>query len=122
MKETWSIVMLVTGALFVAGVFPIAWERAPAWRAEDAATFRKELAHTLCRVDRLQPALLLVGLVGSIGFAISANGSSRVLAGIAALCIVAVLVGSGIFQVPIQRPACRFEVTPVRRRRCHTYT
>jgi hypothetical protein len=31
MRETWSIVML-GGALFAAGILPIAWERAPAWR------------------------------------------------------------------------------------------
>jgi hypothetical protein len=30
MRESWSIVMLITGALFAAGVVPIAWERAPA--------------------------------------------------------------------------------------------
>lgn len=103
MREAWSIVMLISGALFLSGVVPIAWERAPAWRAADHATFRVELAHTLRRVDRLQPALLLVCLVASVGFAISAGGTARILAGIAAVCIVAVLVGSGVYQVPIQR-------------------
>jgi hypothetical protein len=56
MSEAWSIVMLIGGALFVAGVVPIARERAPARRAADHATFRVEFAHTLRRVDRLQPA------------------------------------------------------------------
>jgi hypothetical protein len=103
MKEPWSIAMLISGALFIAGVFPITWERAPAWRAADQATFRTELAYTLRRVDRLQPALLIVCLASSIGFAVAASGTTRTLAALAAACILAVLVGSGVRQVPIQR-------------------
>jgi hypothetical protein len=103
MSEPWSIVMLISGALFIAGVVPIAWERAPAWRAADHATFRVEFAHTLRRVDRLQPALLLVCLVSSVGFAVSGHGAARTLAGLAAACLVAVLVGSVAGLVPIQR-------------------
>ena len=103
MKETWSIVMLISGALFTAGVLPIAYERAPAWRQADDATFRSEFAHTLHRVDRLQPALLLTSLVAAVGFAISADGTARTPAAAAALCFLAVLVGSGLRLVPIQR-------------------
>jgi hypothetical protein len=103
MRETWSIVMLISAALFAAGVVPIAWERAPAWRAADHATFRVEFAHTLRRMDLLQPALLILCLVSSVGFAVSAGGTARTLAGLAASCFVAVLVGSGAGLVPIQR-------------------
>jgi Anthrone oxygenase len=103
MRETWSIVTLISGAPFAAGVLPIAWERAPAWRAADSARFRVEFAHTLRRVDRLQPALLLVCLVSSVGFAVSTGGTARALAGLAASCFLAVLVGSGAGLVPIQR-------------------
>jgi hypothetical protein len=103
MTESSSIVMLISAALFVAGVVPIAWERAPAWRAADYPRFRVEFAHTLRRMDRLQPALLLVCLVSSVGFAVSASGTARTLAGLAASCFVAVLVGSGAGLVPIQR-------------------
>lgn len=103
MREAWSIVMLIGAALFVAGVVPIAWERAPAWREADHGTFRTDFAHTLRRMDRLQPALLLVCLVSSAGFAVSASGSARMLAGLAASCFLAVLVGSGAGLVPIQR-------------------
>ncbi len=103
MKEAWSIAMLISGALFIAGVFPITWERAPAWRAADRATFRTELAYTLRRVDRLQPALLVACLVSSTGFAVAASGTTRILAAAAAACILAILVGSGVRQVPIQR-------------------
>jgi hypothetical protein len=103
MRETWSIVMLISGALFVSGVAPIAWERAPSWRAADHGRFRVEFAHTLRRMDLLQPALLLVCLVSSVGFAVTASGTARALAGLAAFCFVAVLAGSGAGLVPIQR-------------------
>jgi hypothetical protein len=84
---------MIGAALFTAGVVPIAWERAPAWRAADDGTFRVEFAHTLRRMDRLQPALLLVCLLSTVGFAVSASGSARMLAGIASSCFFAVLVG-----------------------------
>ena len=103
MKETWSILMLIGGALFMAGVIPIAWERADAWRELDSETFRNELAYTLRRVDKLQPALLLVTLAASIAFAVAAGGTPRALAGIAAVCFAAILIGSGLALVPIQR-------------------
>jgi Domain of unknown function (DUF1772) len=103
MRETWSIAMLISSALFAAGVIPIAWERAPAWRAADDARFRVDFAHTLHWMDRLQPALLLVCLISSVGFAVSASGTARTLAGIAASCFLAVLVGSTAGLVPIQR-------------------
>jgi hypothetical protein len=95
--------MLISAGLFAAGVVPIAWERAPAWRAADDARFRVEFAHTLKQMDRLQPALLLVCLISSVAFAVSANGTARTLAGLAASCLVAVLIGSGARLVPIQR-------------------
>jgi hypothetical protein len=102
-RETWSIVMLIGGALFAAGVVPIAWERAPAWRDADIARFRADFAHTLRRMDVLQPALAVVSLVSSIGFALSASGTPRALAAVAAACFLAVLVGSTVGLVPIQR-------------------
>jgi hypothetical protein len=51
-------------------------------------------------VDHLQPALLLVCLVSTVAFAVSASGSSRTLAGLVASCLHAVLVGSAIGLVP----------------------
>jgi len=60
MSDLLSIIMVVSGALFVAGVVPIAWERAPAWRAADEARFRVDLAYTLKRVDQVgrQPGIM----------------------------------------------------------------
>jgi len=103
MKESWSIMTLISGALFAAGVVPIALERAPAWRAADHATFRAEFAHTLRRMDRLQPALLLACVASTTGFAVTASGTPRALAVLAASCFAAVLAGSTAGLVPIQR-------------------
>jgi hypothetical protein len=103
MTEVWSIAMLISAGLWTAGVVPIAWERAPAWRAADVASFRVEFAHTIQRMDRLQPPLLLVSLIASVGFAVSASGTAAVLAGLAATSFVAVLIGSVAVLVPIQR-------------------
>src|SRR5215207_1642496 len=78
----------------------IAWERVPAWRASDLADFRTGFAHTLRRMDRLQPALLVVCLGSTIGFAGSAGGAARTLAALAAGGLLVVLVGSVALLVP----------------------
>jgi Domain of unknown function (DUF1772) len=103
MRESWSIVMLLSGGLFVGGLVTIAWERVPAWRATDLADFRTGFAHTLRRMDYLQPALLVLCLGSTIGFANSAGGAARTLAAIAAGGLLVVLAGSLAVLVPIQR-------------------
>jgi hypothetical protein len=54
-------------------------------------------------MDLLQPALGFACLVSSVGFAVSASGTGRTLAALAALSFVVILVGSGAGLVPIQR-------------------
>ncbi|MGH2819267.1 MAG: anthrone oxygenase family protein [Actinomycetota bacterium] len=103
MSEWWAAAMLVSGGLFAGGVVSIAWERIPAWRGTDASHFRTAFAHTLRRVDRLQPALLSLCLVSTIGFALTSDGVPRMLAVMAAAGFFAVLVGSVAVLVPIQR-------------------
>jgi hypothetical protein len=95
--------MLLSGGLFVGGVAAIAWERVPAWRATDLVDFRTGFAHPLRRVDRLQPALLVVCLGSAIGVASSTSGAARTLALLAAGGLLVVLVGSVAWLVPIQR-------------------
>jgi hypothetical protein len=95
--------MLLTGGLFAGGVLSIARERLPAWREADPESFRATFAHTLQRVDRLQPALLAACLVSTIGFAVSSAGTARALAEAAAACELAILAGSLAWLVPIQR-------------------
>jgi hypothetical protein len=103
MSEWWAISMLITGGLFAGGVVSIAWERIPAWRTADLADFRLAFAHTLRRVDRLQPALLTVCLVSTIGFAASAQGAARTSAAVAAAGFFVILVGSAAWLIPMQR-------------------
>jgi Domain of unknown function (DUF1772) len=103
MTDVWATSMLISGALFAGGVVSIAWERLPAWRAAELADFRIAFAHTLRRVDRLQPALLVVCLVSTFGFALGADRQAQVPALLAAAGFLAVLIGSGALLVPVQR-------------------
>jgi hypothetical protein len=103
MSQWWAISMLLSGGLFAGGVAVIAWERVPAWRVTDPVDFQTGFAYTLRRVDRLQPALLVVCLGSTIGFAASAGGAARTLAALAAGGFLVVLVGSVAVLVPIQR-------------------
>jgi hypothetical protein len=103
MSQWWAIPMLLSGGLFVGGVALIAWERVPAWRVTDVVDFRTGFAHTLRRVDRLQPALLVACLSSTIAFASSTGGAARTLAALAAGGFLVVLVGSVAWLVPLQR-------------------
>jgi hypothetical protein len=103
MSRCWAVAMLLSGGLFAGGVVLIAWERVPAWRATDLVSFRTGFASTLRRVDRLQPALLVVCLGSTIGFATSTGGAARTLALVAAGGLLLMLVGSVTMLVPIQR-------------------
>jgi Domain of unknown function (DUF1772) len=103
MTNLFAISMLISGGLFVGGVVSIAWERLPAWRATDLADFRVAFAHTLRRVDRLQPALLVVCLLSTIGFAFGADGAAQLAAFSAAAAFLAILLGSGAVLIPVQR-------------------
>jgi hypothetical protein len=103
MSDWWAVAMLFTGGLFVGGVVSIAWERVPAWRKADLSDFRAGFAHTLRRVDRLQPALLTVCLVSTVAFAIGSRGVARTLAVLAAAGFLLILVGSVAWLVPVQR-------------------
>jgi hypothetical protein len=69
----------------------------------DLRDFRTAFAHTLRRVDRLQPALLVICLVSTIGFALSAAGTARTLAELAVAGFLIILVGSAAWLIPIQR-------------------
>ncbi len=103
MNELWATAMVVSGGLFAGGVMSIASERAPTWRTTHVPDFRVAFAQTLRRVDRLQPALLSICLVSTIGFAVTAAGAARTLSTFAAAGFLLILVGSVAWLVPIQR-------------------
>jgi hypothetical protein len=54
-------------------------------------------------VERLQPALLSISLVSTIGFAVTGNGGASTLAWVAGFGFLLILVGSVAWLVPIQR-------------------
>jgi hypothetical protein len=103
MTDLLAISMLISGGLFAGGVVSIAWERLPAWRVAELSKFRVDFAHTLRRVDRLQPALLVVSLGSTVAFALSGDGVARTSALLAAVGFLVVLIGSGAWLVPLQR-------------------
>jgi hypothetical protein len=103
MAQWWDIPMLVTGGLFAGAALSIAWERIPAWRKAAPESFRADFAYTLRRVDRLQPALLAACLLSTVGFAVTAGGTARILAAVAAVGELATLAGSVAWLVPIQQ-------------------
>jgi Domain of unknown function (DUF1772) len=103
MSEWLAIPMLFAGGLFAGAVTSIALERVPAWRATELSEFQRGFAYTLRRVDRVQPALLVVSLVSTIGFVLGAEGTARASALLATACFLIVLVGSIAWLVPVQR-------------------
>src|SRR5262245_48899125 len=103
MTRVWAITMLISGGLFAGGVVWIAWERVPAWRAAELPEFLSAFAHTLRRVDRLQPVLLVIFTVSTVVFALSDNGPSRTPALVAAGAALIIMAGSVARLVPLQR-------------------
>ena len=103
MDEVWAVAMMISGGLFAGGVMSIALERVPAWRKTQIPDFRIGFAHTLRRVDRLQPALLSICLVSTIGYAVTAAGAARTLGVFVAAGFLLILVGSVAWLIPIQQ-------------------
>jgi len=103
MSRWMAVTMLLGGGLFAGVAVSIAYERVPAWRSANLSEFRSTFAHTLRRVDRLQPALLTACLAATIGFATVEGGAARMLALVAAAGFLAVLLGSAAWLVPLQR-------------------
>jgi len=101
--KIWAIVMLVSGGLFSGGVTVFAWERIPAWRTLPLPQFRIDFAGAIHKADRVQPALLVVAIAATFGFAFTTTGAARTLALIGAAGFIATLIESGAVLVPLQR-------------------
>ena len=107
--SVWAIIMLVAGGLFAGGAASLAWSRVPIWRRMPAQGFIGDFRETLRLTDQVQPALLVVAIVSSAGFALTADGPARVLASVGAVGFVATLAASVAILVPLQR---RIVATP----------
>lgn len=107
--SVWAIIMLIAGGLFAGGAASFAWSRVPIWRRMPAQGFIGDFRETLRRTDQVQPALLVVAIVSTAGFALTADGSARVLASVGAVGFVATLAATLAILVPLQR---RIVATP----------
>jgi hypothetical protein len=101
--STWASLMLIAGGLFAGGAATFAWSRVPIWRRMPVEEFIDDFEQTLRRTDKVQPALLVAAIVSAVGFALTAEGSARVLASVGAVGFVVTLAASLAFLVPLQR-------------------
>jgi hypothetical protein len=99
---TWASLMLIAGGLFAGGAATFAWSRVPIWRRMPVQGFIGDFEETLRRTDKVQPALLVAAIVSAAGFALTADGSARVLASVGAAGFVVTLAASLAFLVPLQ--------------------
>ena len=107
--STWASLMLIAGGLFAGGAATFAWSRVPIWRRMPVREFIGDFEPTLRRTDQVQPALLVAATVSAAGFALTADGSARVLASLGAAGFVVTLAASLAILVPLQR---RIVATP----------
>ncbi len=101
--SAWASLMLIAGGLFAGGAATFAWSRVPIWRRMPVQGFIGDFEETLRRTDKVQPALLVVAILSTAGFALAADGSARVLASVGAAGFVATLAASVAILVPLQR-------------------
>jgi hypothetical protein len=107
--STWASLMLIAGGLFAGGAATFAWSRVPIWRRMPVQEFIGDFEETLRRTDKVQPALLVAAIVSAAGFALTADGSARVLASVGAAGFVVTLAASLAVLLPLQR---RIVATP----------
>jgi hypothetical protein len=103
MNEVWGALMLVAGGIFAGGAATFAWSRVPIWRRMPLPDYVRDFEQTIRWTDRVQPALLIAAAISAIGFAVTADGSARVLAAVGAGGFVLVLLASLAIMVPLQR-------------------
>ena len=101
--STWATLMLIAGGLFAGGAASFAWSRVPIWRRMPVQEFIGDFEQTLRRTDKVQPALLLAAIGSTAGFALTAEGSARLLASVGAAGFIVTLAASLAFLVPLQR-------------------
>jgi hypothetical protein len=105
----WASLMLIAGGLFAGGAATFAWSRVPIWRRMSVEEYIGDFEQTIRRTDKVQPALLVATIVSAGGFALTAEGSVRVLALVGGAGFVVTLAASLAFLVPLQR---RIVATP----------
>ena len=105
--NAWAIVMIIAGGLFAGGAATFAWSRVPIWRRMPVPQFVGDFAQTLMWTDKVQPALLVVTILSSLGFALTTAGTPGVVAGVALVGFTVTLLASIAILVPLQRTIIR---------------
>lgn len=101
--DVWAAIMLLAGGMFAGGGASFAWSRVPIWRRMPVPQFVSDFEQTLSWTDKVQPAFLIVAIIGSAGYAVTSDGISRLLAILAAIGFAGTLGGSVGYMVPLQR-------------------
>ena len=99
----WASLMLIAGGSFAGGAATFAWSRVPIWQRMPVQEYIGDFEQTIRRTDKVQPALLVAAIVSAAGFALTAEGSVRVLALVGAAGFVVTLAVSLALLVPLQR-------------------
>jgi hypothetical protein len=102
----WTIAMVATSGMFAAGTV-FAASRIPKWRRMSSSGFVSDFARTIAIADKVQPALLLLALFGTVGYASGVEEAARSAAVAATVGFAAILAGSGVVLVPLQRRIIR---------------
>jgi hypothetical protein len=98
----WAALVLIAGGVFTGSVVAFAWDRVTAWKPMPIQQFMGDFSRTIDRADKIQPALLLVAIVGGVGYGLS-EGSVRLLALLGAGGFLVVMLASLAILVPLQR-------------------
>jgi hypothetical protein len=99
----WAAIMLSAGGIFAGGAATFAWSRVPIWRRMATPDFVGDFGETIRWTDKVQPALLVLAIVGTVAYAIGTDGAARLVAFVAAGAFIVTLIGSVAVMVPLQR-------------------
>jgi hypothetical protein len=99
----WAALMLAAGGIFAGGAATFAWSRVPIWRRMPTPDFVGDFGETIRWTDKVQPALLVLAIVGTLAYAMGSDGAARLVAFLAAAGFFLTLVGSIAVMVPLQR-------------------
>jgi anthrone oxygenase-like protein len=104
----WTMLMVAASGTFAVGTVAAA-ARIPVWRRMTRAMFVPDFARTIALADKIQPALLLIALFGTVGYATGVEAPARTAAVAATVGFVGILATSGVVLVPLQRRIIRFD-------------
>src|SRR5438093_3665609 len=103
MAQIWTVVTLLSGAIFTGAISLFAWERVWLWRRMALDEFAVDFRRSLGRVDPAMPILLVISAVGALGLASESHGAKRMLLLAALTGQLVVFAGSAALAVPLNQ-------------------